>query len=372
MDILKKHLLALSLLALIIVSLILFFLPAKHSTEILNTDNLNNSTSTSIVATTTVDQTSAGVLKPCPNSSTDFYCYQDYYTKLVKQKGVAAAFVVLKKEYDLNPYVRSQCHPITHVIGRTADLIYGSVAKAYEHGDAFCWSGYYHGVMETASEKIGLEKIAGSLNDICTEIPGKANYSFDYYNCVHGLGHGVMDVTGDDLFKSLNLCDNLSGGWEKTSCYGGVFMENVIIDNQGQFTKYLKPSEPLYPCNAVDEAYKGSCYLMQTSYMLKVTHYDFNKVFGLCRQADSGYVDTCFQSLGRDASGQSLSVAEPTKQKCDMGANYEEKSNCIIGAVKDFVSYYHSDVQAKAFCNILSSDLKQICLDTTVSYYKIF
>lgn len=378
MEILKKHLLTISLFALMVISLVVFFEPKGHSSETTITasseQNIATTTINGVATSTTTggNTTTSTTLKPCPSSSTDFFCYQDYYTKLVKQKGVDAAFVILKQEYDSNSYVRSQCHPITHVIGRTADLMYPSVAKAYEHGDAFCWSGYYHGVMETAAEKIGLDKIAGSLNNICEDIPGKATYSFDYYNCVHGLGHGVMDVTGDDLFKSLNLCDNLSGGWEKTSCYGGVFMENVIIDNQGQFTKYLKPTEPLYPCNAVDEAYKGSCYLMQTSYMLKVTHYNFSTVFGLCREADSGYMDTCFQSLGRDASGESLSVAEPTKAKCDLGANYEERSNCIIGAVKDFVSYWHSDVQAKAFCNILSADLQKICTDTAVSYYKIF
>ena len=147
-------------------------------------------------------------------------------------------------------------------------------------------------------------------------------------------------------------------------------MENIMIDNKNPFTKYLKPAEPLYPCNAVEEKYKTSCYLMQTSYMLKVTGQDFSKVFALCREADAGYEVTCFQSLGRDASGQSLSNADATKAKCALGADYNEKSNCIIGAVKDFISYYHSDKEANVLCAVITEDLRKVCLDTATTYYK--
>ena len=111
---------------------------------------------------------------------------------------------------------------------------------------------------------------------------------------------------------------------------------------------------------------------MQTSYMLKVTGNDFAKIFPLCRVVDSGYEATCFQSLGRDASGSTSSDAVRTKATCDMGANTFEKSNCIIGAVKDFISYYHSDLEAKDFCAMFGDELQTVCLSTTESYYAAF
>jgi hypothetical protein len=320
-------------------------------------------------ATTT---TTKGKIVPCDAEHNNFTCFQTYYTEVVKQKGVAAAFTQLKKDYESNNYVRSQCHPFSHVIGHAAVILYPEVSVAFSHGDPFCWSGYYHGVMEEVVERAGVSKITSDLDGICSGVTGKESYSFDYYNCVHGLGHGLMAITDNELFKSLKYCDNLSGAWEETSCFGGVFMENVMIDNRGLVTNFLRPKEPLYPCNAVDEKYKSSCYLMQTSYMLKVANYDFAKVFGQCREADKDYVNICFQSLGRDASGQSLSNAPATKAKCDLGATYNEKSNCIIGAVKDFVSYYHSDVQAKSFCNSLDTDLQEICTYTAETYYRSF
>jgi hypothetical protein len=301
-----------------------------------------------------------------------FNCYQKHYQALVKKDSVQTAFADLRERYKQNGYVVSQCHPITHVIGDSAVEKYPTASEAYSHGDSFCWSGYYHGVLEGILSKIGMDKAVAEINNICKDIPGKSQYSFDYYNCVHGLGHGLMAITSTELFQSLKLCDGLKGNWEQTSCYGGVFMENVIVDNKNHFTKYLKPSEPLYPCNAVDERYKSACYLMQTSYMLKVLNGDFNKVFAECAKADAGYIATCYQSVGRDASGRSVSNAESTKNTCNLGSNFDARSNCIVGAVKDFISYFHSDVQAKQLCNSLSEDLKSVCLSTAESYYKTF
>ena len=306
------------------------------------------------------------------NESNSFDCWQTYYQSLVKNQGIPAAFSDLKKRYNVNQYVKSQCHPLTHVIGQIAVEKYPDAGEAYLHGDAFCWSGYYHGVLEGIAGKLGNEKMFASLNTICSGITGKEQYSFDYYNCVHGLGHGVMALTQDELFDSLLLCDQLNGLWEQQSCAGGVFMENVIIDNKNHFTKYLKPEEPLYPCTQAPEQYKGTCFLMQTSYMLKVTGRDFKKVFGLCATAPQDYQTSCYQSLGRDASGQSVSNIVITKNTCELGQDFAQKANCIIGAAKDFVSYFHSDKQALQLCDSLTTDLQTVCNQTVTAYYKTF
>jgi hypothetical protein len=278
----------------------------------------------------------------------------------------------LRTRYPINGYVSSQCHPLTHVIGRTAALTAKNVSDAYTQGDSFCWSGYYHGVLEGIIGKIGSKNLPAQIDTICADIPGKKSYSFDYYNCVHGLGHGVMAISDDALFDSLTMCDNLTGNWEQLSCASGAFMENVIVDNKNHFTKYLNPSDPTYPCYASPDKYKNTCYLMQTSYMLKVSKNDFAKVFDECSQVEEAYRNTCYQSLGRDVSGQSISNVATTKQNCSLGKDLTQKSNCIIGASKDFISYYHSDVQAKELCASLASDLQPVCNTTVESYYKSF
>jgi hypothetical protein len=249
------------------------------------------------------------------------------------------------------------------------------VSQAYVEGDNFCWSGYYHGVMEGIIGHIGIEQLTKESNNICSGVRvGKEQYSFFHYNCAHGLGHGFMANLGDELFTSLTTCDSLRDWWEKESCYGGVFMENIMADLNKEFhaTKYLKPDQPLYPCTAVAEAYKHQCYLMQTSYALKVSEQDFSKVFALCATVDGSNRAVCYQSLGRDASGNSISNVDQTYSSCMLGPDQEARSNCVIGAVKDFISYYHSDEKGYELCRKFESELRSVCESTAKEYYKSF
>ncbi len=305
------------------------------------------------------------------NQPADFDCYMGYYQGLVRVSGSSVAFKDLRKRYESDSYVVAQCHQLTHIIGRTVALRYNDVALAYQEGDNFCWSGFYHGVMETVAQKLGPKKIVGQINTICANVPGKDKYSFEYFNCVHGLGHGLMAISDNELPKSLSDCEKLVGSWEQSSCYGGVFMENVMADNREHVTKYLDPKRPLYPCDSIDDKYQSDCYLMQTSYMMKVTKSDFPRIFELCVGAGK-YKDICWQSLGRDASGSTVSDIQRTHDICELGRSFEQKSNCIVGAVKDFVSYYHGEEKAIALCNSFEEDLKSVCLQTEKEYFVSF
>jgi hypothetical protein len=55
-----------------------------------------------------------------------------------------------------------------------------------------------------------------------------------------------------------------------------------------------------------------------------------------------------------------------------MGEDYEARSNCAIGAVKDFISYYDGDEQAKELCESFEADLRKVCLETAEEYSKTF
>ena len=300
-------------------------------------------------------------------------CLESTYQALTRAKGVQAAFKQLKLAYQQDPQVRSDCHVLAHVIGRTEADKVSDVDTAFAQGDNYCWSGYYHGVMESIVKRIGANNLAAQIPVICANVKQKKPYSFDHYNCVHGLGHGVMDVTNSQLFDSLKTCDRLTDDWERQSCYGGVFMENEMDEiNLDHKTVFFKADDPMYPCTAVDEQYKNQCYLMQTSHALRVANENYAQVFGECGALETAYRNVCYQSLGRDVSGNTTSSVELTKQDCMLGQNREAQSNCIVGAVKDFISYYHSDQQAGALCISLDVTLRDLCQTTKQKYYATF
>lgn len=309
----------------------------------------------------------------CQVGKNDFRCYAKYYAILTYNHDPSKAFADVRTAYDKDDYVKSQCHQIVHIIGRTAFKKYGSLAASYPKGDNFCWSGYYHGATEQAIGDIGGDKIKQQANAICAEIANKSRYSFDHFNCVHGLGHGFMSIDSYELFTSLQTCDLLTDQWDKSSCYGGVYMENVMVAvRENGYSKYLKADDLLYPCNAVDSKYKEQCYLMQSSYALQKNGYNFAETFNLCATVNDSFQDTCNQSIGRDASGSTSSDVSRTKANCDATTNANAKKNCMIGAVKDFVSFYHDDKQATDLCNAFGGELVAPCNETVKAYYATF
>lgn len=307
-----------------------------------------------------------------PGTSAQFLCFAAFYKQLTDNYGVNIAIDDIETRYNQNAEVESDCHPLMHIIGQEASLIYPTVSDAYLHGNNFCWSGYYHGILEGVVGRIGLAALPAQMNTICAAIPGKATYDFNYYNCVHGLGHGVMEVENDNVSSSLGICDDLTGTWEQESCYSGVFMENIISYDHNGTSTWLNPSDPLYPCDALGDKYKSECYLGQTSYALQITNYNFPEVFSLCSSIAEPYRDICNQSAGRDAANQAEHAAQQTKTTCEEATTPNDVTNCVIGAAKEIVSYYSSDVQAKAFCSILDGSDAATCLSTTESYYQAF
>lgn len=302
----------------------------------------------------------------------DYACHEERYEVLVRESGVEAAFVELKGEYRENGFIESNCHQMTHVIGRAAAELYGDVPSTYARGDAFCWSGYYHGAMEGIVAKIGPEKVMAQAGGICSDLGGNERYSFHHYNCAHGLGHGFMSLEANDLFASLDACDTLPDVWEADACYGGAFMENVAAGRENPLrpsTEFLDPERPLYPCTDVVFRHKEQCYAMQTSYALRVRGDDFVKVFELCATVEGAFRPTCYQSLGRDASGRSDNDPAKIEAACMVGAGYEARSNCIIGAARTFVSYYSDDGEAKSLCLSVEPHLQSACLTATDEYY---
>ena len=307
--------------------------------------------------------------------STDFACIQRRYQDLVRGSGVRAAFAELKDELTRNELVKSNCHELTHIIGHAAAELYDDVPTTYSQGDSFCGSGYFHGAMEAVVAKIGPDKVLEEAGTLCADL-----YSFDHYNCAHGLGHGFMRVQENELFGSLEMCDTLTDDWEEKRCYGGVFMENVVDkDNPIHPSKYLKEDQPLYPCDVVEDRYKDECYQRQTSHALETRGNDFTEVFSLCGQVEENFRPSCYQGLGWDASVQSLNrgvgvetVNESTGALCMLGAGYEAQSNCVIGAIEYFIRHYYSDAQAKSFCESFGPDLRALCFQETEEYYGSF
>jgi hypothetical protein len=328
-------------------------------------------------------ETSGSIPECSDASANDHACYEQRYGNLVRVSGVEAAFAQLKDEFTEDEFVNTNCHHLTHIIGRAAAELYGDVTGAYSQGDGFCASGYYHGVIEATMATLGADEVLDEADNICADLRESQSQSFDHRNCLHGLGHGSMYVQGNELFEALRVCDALADEWEKDQCSSGVFMENLNTDeNSGHTSNHLKPDQAFYPCTEVKTEYKTQCYVRHTEYALKLAgqpdatvQENFAKVFDLCtEEVEDGYKPACYSGLGHLATTEASSSSDITdeaqaslsRELCMLGQDYEAVLYCVVAAARQFVYYYDSDMQAKELCEPLTSvDLRAVCLQRT-------
>ena len=301
-----------------------------------------------------------------PNSEKLSDCHQDYacfkqaFGNLAYYDGPATALARLATYMQTNPEVNSGCHQIAHEIGHAGYVRYhGNAAQALANGSMTCWSGYYHGVVERAFAGVPRAKVASLARSMCTGSEINKTY-FLLYQCVHGLGHGLMIYSLNDLPYSLHVCDQLATAWDQTSCTGGVFMQNFLPGPmQLAPTKWLSKKDLLYPCDTVERRDKLYCYLMVTSRILPVVHYDFRKAAAWCHRAERGWVATCFQSFGRDASGFSVQNPRKIVELCHLAGSMERE--CIYGGSRDLTSNDAGPTRAIKMCHLAPAVTRSYC-----------
>lgn len=263
----------------------------------------------------------------------DFLCLRQAFGNIAFYRDPQIALAQLDTLSRSDATVANLCHPITHSIGHAAYTKYnGDAALALIHGSMTCSSGYYHGVIERAFSGVPRTDIPKVAHALCASLHHGA--TFLLWQCVHGLGHGLMIYSANDLPYSLRVCHGLATSAEQQTCSGGVFMQNFLPGVMAIApTKWVKARDLLYPCDVVAQPDKLYCYLIVTSRILPQVGYDWKAASKWCRRAEPAWVKTCFQSLGRDASGFATENAEKILRICDSAGSMARE--CIYGAVRD-------------------------------------
>jgi plastocyanin len=282
---------------------------------------------------------------------------------------VAGAEPVMEKvlqESEQGPEVLD-CHQEAHQIGRIVYELYGG--KALAHGDAACSSGFYHGAMEAFFAQHGTANFALKVADLCSLF----NTNFSLFNCLHGVGHGIMAYENYDLPAALAACNQLVGDWNQRSCYGGVFMENIVQAQglgavPGHKTTWVS-DDPYFPCTAVEQSYglQYECYMIHTGWMLTLANQDFAKVAQQC--AEVPFADTipiCFKSLGRDIAGHTARDTLAITKLCELAPAGDHRNHCLIGALNVVIDYWgpRLENQGEEFCAAVETGAQAVCFST--------
>lgn len=296
--------------------------------------------------------------------SKDLFENDDALYSYVKKFGLKQTVIRLN---ELAP-MYGDCHQPAHKAGRFAYEIYST--DAFRSVGPECHSGSFHGAIEAYFKDHGTDNLSEKVKDICDP---ELN-PFFAHQCLHGIGHGLMAWSHYELIDALKACDLLGKG--STSCWTGVFMENVVGGlaghgehgaHQAHFTKFLN-EDPQYPCSVVEDKYKTYCYDYQTSRMLQLFDGDFSKVASACFKAPRRYHAACFASMGRDVGGAYRGNPGAAIRTCSVIPMGPARNRCFTGAVQDAFWDPSGQDNALGFCKLLKfKDQLDACYNTIFS-----
>jgi hypothetical protein len=336
-------------------------------------------------------------------------CFEDLLLQLVRQDRIRLALGALNLLGQRNAEIRRFGHDYSHVIGINAWTPGKNIGDVYLQCSELFQSGCYHGVIQAFFAYQGTD--SAKVAALCHDTPGINNSGWLRFQCVHGIGHGLVQTYTMNLPRALAGCDMLGNSWDAESCYGGAFME-FIVGGRGQSHhvhllvkkdsaagdgtdhagmegmdhaarpdssppfKVRDPTDLLYPCSVLGDKYQRACYQMQPGLIVERTGLDFVKVAAVCDTAPEPMRRTCYQGIGTYVSGVTSRDPEESIRLCSQGST-RYRSFCFVGLVKNFVDVTANPDDGLALCKKLGpADIATSCYhavgeETSVLYVQM-
>ena len=283
-------------------------------------------------------------------------CWDQALGNLIFTKGTEKALETLART-DREAPAGFSCHRAAHSMGAAAlARAKGEVARAFVGGSPVCASGFYHGVLERSFAGLEDSELAGKARELCADRE-LAAAPFLQYQCLHGLGHGLMIYTSYEMPLALKTCDALENDFGRQSCAGGVFMENFNT-SYGAKSEYLREDDLIYPCNEAAPDYKYACYQLVTA-RIRPHEPTWKGVARQCRRSEPEWVPTCFESMGRDVSGEARRDPARARRSCRAAGSGE--ADCLYGVVREIANADGAPDRAAAFCAGLAPGQRPRC-----------
>ena len=312
-------------------------------------------------------------VKSCINSRSSAECLDNLFAEALKRHSTLEILHLLQRYETEDPELRRDCHPIVHAVGRETYRLKGNIHDSFSACDQTCHSGCYHGSVERFLRG---DDIYSQIDKhpSAAELKQKAALACDpslpvrlRFQCLHGLGHALLFFSRYQLVPSLEACDGLPEDWSRSSCYGGVFMENV--SNATPETRDLSPTDYHYPCNKLVDRYRGECYVMQTSRMTEMG-LTSDKIFQECNRAGE-FRHQCMLSVGRDLSNYArVGNARAAAQQCEL-VTHESRLACMRGIVYALIDNTWDGRYALPFCATFHEETDQnACVRLSAEYLR--
>jgi plastocyanin len=291
---------------------------------------------------------------------------KDGYVAVVRDEDPGVALGQLRDEIGANEALARSCHALVHELGREAYRKYEDFGEAMKYQDEMCNSGYLHGIIESRLSES--HDPFSDMETMCDEYPPA---SFLSWQCYHGVGHGVMYYTANDLPRSLEMCDAFGSSSARSDCSNGVFMENFSADQKHHLSEYLSESDPFYPCAEQAQRHKSYCYVYAPTYFLSLNKGNYLGALEWCNGAEEPFRAWCAGGVGAQTMKENIRNPKLVEGVC-ASSKPEQVAPCIQGMVDLYINHHGSLGPARELCDQLEASNRQPCYKTVESKSKLF
>ena len=149
----------------------------------------------------------------------------DLVEKITKRETTLNIFLDVVRLYDKSNY---KCHETSHHLGL---WLYGyatNLDEAIQYVEMLCGGGLFHGVFQNYFMTQKFNNIPPDEIGVVGLCSKYEENSIDRWQCIHGIGHGLINVYDYDVFAAVSRCEELKPGLDQISCSKGTFMQNVV------------------------------------------------------------------------------------------------------------------------------------------------
>ena len=293
---------------------------------------------------------------------------------VLRREGLGAALDSLALRADRDSALLRDGHQMAHALGRQAVAGHGGDAAIIRECRPVFASGCYHGVVEASLQAAGRIDMP-ELERLCLAVEGSAGPG-PAFECVHGLGHGVLGARGYDLQATLRDCDALSAPRHAASCHSGAFMEAISSalgtpamggahahaagGEHHSRTLAIDAADPYSPCRVYGDPYATSCWLFQGFLILRANGFDAARALGVCDGAPKGRAVRCYESVGHQLTGLFQRGDRWILEQCGRG-QAALALHCAAGAALALDAMDWSGSRAASLCAAAPAKWKEAC-----------
>jgi hypothetical protein len=237
--------------------------------------------------------------------SDDFSKAKVYWKEQVALLGPRAAYAAFQS-YEMPPDGSSE-HKLAHIMGESLYEVSGF--RAITICDESHGYGCSHGFFLRAIAENGFDAIP-ELDHLCLQESDPVLAT----GCQHGMGHGLLETSGYNLSRALELCSGTAQIVPLLGCASGVYME--YFRPMGERPKAFDESEPYEPCASLPGDYQMTCYFHLGEWYWSILNGDQAKAKSLCSALSGDSRTHCFLGIGV-AIPRSPLFAQQYIEKCE-------------------------------------------------------